>query len=59
MKDEFWMRTWNDGHPHFSNDLHRGLVWLLASFRRITGRVARPAPMSDAQPLPVIQRDAG
>lgn len=59
MKDEIWMRTWNDGHPHFSNDLHRGLVWLLASFRRIGGRVARPAPMSGAQPLPVIQRDAG
>ncbi len=59
MKDEFWMRTWNDGHPHFSNDLHRGLMWLLASFRRIAGRVARPAAMSGAQPLPVTQRDAG
>ena len=32
MKDELWMRTWDEGHPRFSDDLHRGLMWLLASY---------------------------
>ncbi|HEV7342966.1 MAG TPA: hypothetical protein VGN68_15155 [Sphingopyxis sp.] len=58
MKDELWMRTWNNGHPHFSNDLHRGLLWLLASFRRVGSRVARPVPIAGAKPLPVTQHDA-
>ncbi len=35
MKDELWMRTWNDGQPRFSDDLHRGILWLLAPFRRL------------------------
>ena len=58
MKDELWMRTWDEGHPRFSDDLHRGLLWLLASLRRIGGRITRPAPVAETTPLPVTQRDA-
>lgn len=61
MKDELWMRTWNDGHAHFSADLHRGMLWLLTPFRRlgkavapqITGEdslFARAAPHRAGQP---------
>lgn len=58
MKDELWMRTWGDGHPHFSDDLHRGLVWLVARFRRIGGRIVRPAIAAESAVVPVTQRDA-
>jgi len=43
MKDELWMRTWNDGHPRFSDDLHRGIVWLLTPFRRLGEWIALPS----------------
>jgi len=42
MKDEMWMRTWTDGHPHFSDDLRRGIMWLLTPFRRLGEWVAQP-----------------
>ncbi len=58
MKDELWMRAWDDGHPRFSDDLHYGLLWLVARFRRIGVRIARPAPVAEMTPLPVTQRDA-
>lgn len=58
MKDELWMRTWNEGHPRFSDDLHRGLLWLVARFRHIGGRIARPAAVAETMPLPVTPRDA-
>lgn len=49
MKDELWMRTWNDGHPRFSDDLHRGIVWLLTPFRRLGEWIALPsAPGEDS-----------
>lgn len=53
MKDELWMQTWNDGHPRFSDDLHRGLLWLFAPLRRPGSRIVRPA-----SPLPMTRRDA-
>lgn len=58
MKDELWMRTWAEGHPRFSDDLHYGLLWLVARFRRIGVRIARPARVAETMPLPVTQRDA-
>ena len=57
MKDELWMRTWNDGHPQFSDDLHRGLLWVLASFRRLADKIKRRARAAGTNPLPVPQRD--
>lgn len=61
MRDELWMQTWNDGHPRFSDDLHRGILWMLTPLRRlgnaaaphITGEdsiFARPAPRLSGQP---------
>ncbi|MDR6832951.1 MULTISPECIES: hypothetical protein [unclassified Sphingopyxis] len=58
MKDELWMRTWNDGHPRFSDDLHRGLLWLAAPLRRIGASIKRPAAPAEPVPLPAAQRDA-
>lgn len=58
MKDELWMRTWNEGHPRFSDDLHRGLMWLVARFRRIGGRIMRRATTVESTPSPVPQHDA-
>lgn len=49
MKDELWMRSWNEGHPQFSADLHRGLLWLFAPVRRLGDAIARPG-MGGAQP---------
>lgn len=43
MKDELWMRSWNEGHPQFSADLHRGIMRLLAAFRRPGAWIALPA----------------
>ncbi|MDO9364426.1 MAG: hypothetical protein Q7T60_15975 [Sphingopyxis sp.] len=49
MKDELWMRTWNDGHPRFSDDLHRGILWLLTPFQRLgKGTTPRANPDQDA-----------
>jgi hypothetical protein len=49
MKDEIWMRNWNEGHPHFSHDLHRGILWLLTPFRRLGAWIALPsAPGADS-----------
>lgn len=58
MKDELWMRNWNDGHPHFSDDLHRGLVWLVQSFRLIGARLMRHTTAAETTPSPVPQHDA-
>ncbi|MBJ7441452.1 MAG: hypothetical protein JHD35_20870 [Sphingopyxis sp.] len=58
MKDELWMRTWNDGHPRFSDDLHRGLVWMATPFRRIGTRIMRPNIAAESTPLPEPQHDA-
>ncbi len=33
MKDEHFMRAWNDGHDHFSADITRGLAWLWGPVR--------------------------
>lgn len=58
MKDELWMRTWNDSHPRFSDDLHRGLLWLAASFRRLGARIMRRTTSVESSPSTVPQRDA-
>lgn len=58
MKDELWMRTWNDGHPRFSDDLRRGLLWLAASFRRLGTRIIRRATTAKPMPLVEPQHDA-
>ena len=58
MKDELWMRTWDEGHPRFSDDLHRGLVWLVARFRRIGRRIMPRATTVETTPSPVPQHDA-
>ncbi len=58
MKDELWMRTWDEGHPRFSDDMHRGLVWLVKSFRRIGARMMRRATTVESTPSPVPQYDA-
>ncbi|WP_411339533.1 hypothetical protein V6U71_16860 [Sphingopyxis sp. J-6] len=42
MKDELWMRSWNEGHPQFSADLHRGLMRLRTAFRRLGEWIALP-----------------
>lgn len=60
MRDELWMQTWNDGHPRFSADLHRGILWLLTPFRRLAERVAPPVTGENnlfARPAP--RRKAG
>ncbi len=43
MKDEQFMRGWNDGHDHFSADITRGLHWLAIPFRRLGERIAAPS----------------
>jgi hypothetical protein len=59
MKDELWMQTWNDGHPHFSDDLHRGIVWLFTPLRRLGEWIALPsAPGEDSAFAPVKARRA-
>ncbi|MBW8296568.1 hypothetical protein [Sphingopyxis sp.] len=58
MKDELWMRTWDDGRPRFSDDLHDGLLWLVARFRRIGGRVMRRTTTVESTPAPVPRPDA-
>ncbi|WP_439566738.1 hypothetical protein [Sphingopyxis sp.] len=58
MKDELWMRTWNDGHPRFSDDLHRGLLWLFAPLRRLGARIVRRAATAEPAPLTAPRRDA-
>ncbi len=42
MKDEQFMRVWNDGHDHFSADISRAIKWLTEPFRRL-GEYIRPA----------------
>lgn len=56
MKDELWMRTWNDGHPRFSDDLHHGLLWLIAVLRRLAARLRHPST-AKISPLPLSGRD--
>ena len=58
MKDEIWMRTWDEGHPRFSADLHRGLVWLVKSFRRIGARIIGRATHAEPMRSSAPQRDA-
>ena len=49
MKDEQFMRVWNDGHDHFSADVTRGLHRLAAPFRRVGAWIALPsAPGEDS-----------
>lgn len=50
MKDELWMRTWNDGHEHFSADLHRGILWLLAPLRRLGKHTAPQVTLGGQAP---------
>ena len=40
MKDEHFMRVWNEGHDHFSADITHGLKWLATPFRRLGERIA-------------------
>jgi hypothetical protein len=40
MKDEHFMRVWNEGHDHFSADITRGLKWLATPVRRLGERIA-------------------
>ncbi len=48
MQDEHWMRTWTEGHDHFSADITRGLKWLAEPFRRLGEWIAVPnAPGMD------------
>lgn len=42
MKDEHFMRVWNDGHDHFSADITRAIKWLAGPFRRM-GEYMGPA----------------
>lgn len=42
MKDEQFMRVWNDGHDHFSADITRAITWLAEPFRRM-GEYMGPA----------------
>lgn len=35
MKDEQFMRAWNDGHDHFSADIARGFKRIASAFRRL------------------------
>ncbi|MEQ8311966.1 MAG: hypothetical protein RIA72_14845 [Sphingopyxis sp.] len=42
MKDEQFMRVWNDGHDRFSADITRAIDWLTEPFRRL-GEYIRPA----------------
>lgn len=42
MRDELWMRTWNEGHDRFSTDITRGLRHLGDAFARL-GRWIAPA----------------
>ena len=35
MKDEQFMRVWNDGHDHFSADITRGFKRLAGAVRRL------------------------
>lgn len=42
MKDEQFMRVWNDGHDHFSADITRAIKWLATPFRRL-GEYMGPA----------------
>src|SRR3546814_17109012 len=44
MKDEQFMRVWNDDHDHFSADITRGLHWLATPFRRLGEWIALPSP---------------
>jgi hypothetical protein len=49
MKDEQFMRAWNDGHDRFSADMARGLSWLATPFRRLGEWIALPsAPGEDS-----------
>lgn len=49
MKDEHFMRAWNEGHDHFSADITRGLKWLAEPFRRLGEWIAVPhAPGEDS-----------
>jgi len=49
MKDEQFMRAWNEGHDHFSADITRGLKWLATPFRRLGEWIALPsAPGEDS-----------
>lgn len=41
MKDEQFMRVWNDGHDHFSADITRAIKWLIEPFQRL-GEYIRP-----------------
>lgn len=58
MQDELWMRTWNDGHPRFSDDLHRGLLWLAAPLRRIGARMKQPVIGAESIPSSAPRHDA-
>jgi hypothetical protein len=58
MKDELWMRTWDEGHPRFSDDLHRGVMWLVARFRRLGARIMRRASTVESIPASAPQHDA-
>jgi hypothetical protein len=57
VKDELWLRTWNDGHPHFSGDLHRSFLWVFAQLRRLSGSILR-AGQSDGPgaSMPIVIR---
>lgn len=50
MQDEIWMRSWNDGHAHFTADMHRARI---AATRWIGARFQRP-PAAAASDTPVI-----
>jgi len=58
VKDELWMQTWNDGHPHFSADLHRGLLWLLTALRRLAGSITPARHPAEHNAFAPIARDA-
>lgn len=38
MKDEIWMRTWNDGHKTFCADLDRCFAALAGAVTRVRRR---------------------
>jgi hypothetical protein len=57
MKDEHFMRAWNEGHDHFSADITRGLKWLATPFRRLGEWIAVPsAPGEDSVFTRVAER---
>lgn len=53
MQDEIWMRSWNDGHAHFTADMDKALTaasgWIGKRFQRTPEAAASDAAVN---PIP-------